>query len=157
MKPVIAFLSFLIIFIIYSILVLAPDLLTYEQSVNTVWWNDTVIVNGSARYDNGTGIYDASVNITVGSVRCNNTTDSTGNYTCRFAAPQEVGKYTVSINITNSTGPRVTNATALNVVLKYGDTPIGTIDRVVYETPIFIQELSGRIRILFARITVWRA
>ena len=152
-----ALISILLIFTIYSTLVLAPDLLTYEQSADTVWWNDTVVINGSARYNNGTGIYSANVSITVGNVRCNNTTDSTGNYTCRFAAPQEVGKYNVSINITNSTGPSVTNATTLNVRLKYGDAPIGTVGRVVYETPVFIQELSGRIRILSARITVWRA
>ena len=57
MKPLTALISILLIFAIYSTLVLAPDLLTYEQSVDTVWWNDTVVVNGSARYNNGTGIY----------------------------------------------------------------------------------------------------
>lgn len=156
MKFTIALLSFLIIFGIFSAAVLAPNIVTYQQSSATLWWNDTININGSARYENGTGIYNAFVNITIGSSKCNNTTDGTGNYTCTFTAPKEVGTYTVHINITNSTGPSVTNTSTLQVRLKYGDTPIGTVDRVVHETPIFIQELSGRIRILFARITVWR-
>ncbi len=156
MKPAIAFLSFAIIFSVLAAVALAPDLVTFDQSPFTAWWNDTIIINGSARYNNNTGIYNANLNISVGNVKCNNTTDSTGNYTCRFAAPQEVGTYSILINVTNSTGQSFTNTTTLKVRFKYGDTPSGTIDRVVYEVPIFIQEMSGRIRILFARVTVWR-
>ena len=156
MKRFAVFLSFLLIFSFF-VIVAYGDIVTYTQSTNTIWWNETITVNGSAQYTNGTGIYNALVNITVGNAKCNNTTDSTGNYTCRFTAPTETGKFTLLVNVTNSTGPSVTNTTMLNVLFRYGDTPIGKIDRFVYETPIFIQEMSGRIRILFARVTVWHA
>ena len=130
---------------------------TYYIFPTTVWWNDSVTVNGSARYANQTGVYDAILNIIVGNARCNNTTDSAGNYTCTFAAPLELGDYLVIINVTNSTGHNITNTTKLSVELNYGNKPIGTIDRVVSEVPIFIQEMSGRIRSVIARITTWRS
>ena len=149
-------LLFLLILLFITVIAFA-DVVTYQQSAtSSVWWNDTVTINGTANYTNGTGIANANVNITVGSVRCNNTTNSNGDYICTFAAPSELGTYTVLINVTNSTGPSVTNTTTLTVKLKFGDMPIGTVDRVVYETPIFIQELSGKINVVFARVTAWR-
>ncbi len=132
------------------------DSLTFQSSAATAWWNDTVVINGTATYTNGSNVQNANVNITVGNVNCINTTDANGRYTCEFSAPKELGTYTVKINITNSTGPSISEQTTLAVKLKYGNTPIGTIDRVVYETPVFIQEMSGKINVVFVRITAWR-
>ncbi len=132
-------------------------LVTYQASHSKAWWNENVTVNGTARYDgNNSAIQDAQVNITIGSIKCNNTTDTSGNYRCIFGAPKEVGKYEIFINVTNSTGYNTTNTTKLAVELSYGSTPSGTIDRVVHEVPILIQEMSGRIRVVIARIMVWR-
>ena len=129
----------------------------FDMSSFTVFWNDTIRINGSARYGNLTGVYNAPVNITVGSAKCDNTTDGTGNFTCVFGAPQELGIYTVLVNVTNNTGYSTTNTGTLNVEFNYGDKPIGTISRVVYEVPVLLQEMSGRIRIVFVRLMAWRS
>jgi hypothetical protein len=118
-----------------------------------VWWNDSVTAWGQAKDSGGDPISGAWVNLTVGSTEYNNCnqTNSSGDWECVFNAPLELGTYTVSATVSY-----VTNSTSLEVKITYGQEPIGTIDRVVFEIPALIQEPSGRIRIVWFRILVWR-
>jgi hypothetical protein len=93
-----------------------------------------------------------NVNLTVSNIHCDNVTDSSGYWSCTFNAPLELGTYTVNAMI----GSMFANTTTLTVNVKYGEPPIGKTDRIVYEQPILIQEPSGKIRIAWARVMVWR-
>jgi len=118
-----------------------------------VWWNDSVTAYGRAVDQSGSPVANENVNLTISNIRCNNVTDSSGYWSCSFNAPLELGTYTVNARI----GSIFINTTSLIVQVKYGETPIGKRDRVVYEQPMLIQEPSGRIRIAWARIMVWRS
>lgn len=145
----------LILILLFSVSVFAIGTNIQSQLSSTqVWWNDSVKINGTANFSNGTAISDAVINITVGTVKCNNVTDSNGIWECTFLAPLELGTYDVIINITKT--DVYTNRTTLKVAPKYGETPIGKGSRVVYEAQLPIQEPSGNITRAWARVTVWR-
>lgn len=121
------------------------------------WWNETVISNGTANYTNGTAMSSHSFAITLNSVTyCSNTTTATGAWVCDFQAPNQIGTYTFSITVTNDTGSTFTNTTNLYVKPSYGGTPIGKTDRVVIEQPMLIQEPSGIIRQIWAKVKIWK-
>lgn len=145
----------LIILVSVGIVLAATAIITVNLSRSSVWWNDTVTINGTANYTNGTTISNADVNITIGNVKCNNVTDSNGFWSCTFRSPLELGTYNVSVNITKS-GENFFNSTSLQVKPTYGGTPIGTGDRVAYEVPMLIQEPSGRIRWVWVTVLVWK-
>jgi hypothetical protein len=130
----------------------ASSHVSVDLSAYSVWWNDSVTARGRALDSGNSPITGADVNLTVSGERCDNITDPSGYWTCTFNAPLELGNYTVDVRI----GSTLTNSTGLNVLLRYGNPPIGKTDRVVYEQPILIQELSGRIRTVWARVMVWR-
>jgi hypothetical protein len=134
---------------------LPQDTVTINLNATKVWWNDSVNASGTARYANGTGI-SGSVSIEVDGYiqNCPPTTD--GNWSCVFNAPLKIGSYLVTVKITNSTGFVFQNSTSLGVSPYYGKKPIGTVSRIVYELPMLIQDLNGEIRVVFARIMVWR-
>lgn len=159
MKVEILLLIIVLLFLLHIVLSSAANggIVTINLSTIKPWWNDSVMTNGTASYSNGNPISDGSVSIRLNSREyCKTNTLSNGNYNCTFKAPLELGSYTLLVDVTNSTGSSFTNTTTLTLQIKYGEMPIGTIDRVVYEQPMLIQELSGRIRIVWARIMVWR-
>jgi len=128
-------------------------LTTMNLSFYEVWWDDSVTAYGIAFDNQGNPVPDnTGVNLTISNRRCNNVTDSSGSWQCRFNAPNELGTYTVYARIGNI----LINTTSLTVKPKYGKTPIGKIERIVYEEPMMIQEPSGRIRIAWVRIMIWR-
>ncbi len=147
----------LIVFVLVTAIVIAATaIVNMSLSQSSVWWNDTVVINGTANYTNGTAIDTGTVNITMGNVRCDNTTDSDGVWLCSFRAPLELGTYNASINITDVVGESFYNSSIIQVKLTYGETPIGSRDRVVYELPMLIQEMSGRIRWVWVNVMVWK-
>lgn len=125
-------------------------------SFGIYWWNDTITVNGVASYTNGTAIASATVNITLGSNTCSNTTASDGSYFCTINAPNNVGTYNLTINVTNSTGSSTINSSTILVEPTYGLAPAGTTPRMVYEIPMLMQEPSGKVNVVIVRITAWR-
>lgn len=146
---------------VFAFLILASAVLADTITMNTLqnfWWNDSVTIMGNATYTNGSSISSATVNITSSKFGCSNTTENDGEYFCTFRAPLELGKYSVTVNITNSSGAGTSNLNYTNLVVrpKYGENVIGTTGRIVYETPFAIQEPSGRIRVVFVRLTAWR-
>jgi hypothetical protein len=127
-------------------------------SPTSAWWNDSVTASGYAVWNN-----EDAFNQTVSVRRDNSEVCSTianiltGFYSCSFYAPLEVGSYDYIAYAVNSTAiVSNSSATALNVKLNYGQTPIGQTERVVYEQPMLIQEPDGRIRIAWARVKIWR-
>jgi hypothetical protein len=131
---------------------------TVTLSLNStkVWWNDTVNASGTAIYSNGTPISGTFV-FKVNDVQtCSYSVDANGFWNCTFRAPDEIKAYTVLVNVTNATGYSFANSTILNVAPNYGRSVVGTIDRVVYEQPMLIQDLNGTIKKIWVRITTWR-
>lgn len=155
-------LAFLIIgFLVLVVVVNAASSNTVSLNVfnPVVWWNDTVVVNGTATYVNGltygTGL---TANVTLNGVQyCTGTTNSNGFYSCNFTAPLELGAYSLLVNVTNSTGQSVTNTTSLSVKPSFGNSPVGTVDRSVFEVPMAIEDMDGTIRQIWTRVTVWKA
>ena len=148
----------LLFFLLYIVLSFATnsEAITITLNVTKYWWNDSVSINGTALYSNGDPISDGSVSVELNNkIYCTTNTTPSGNYNCSFTAPLELGTYDVLVNVTSSTGSMFTNTTSMKVQVKYGKTPIGTTDRIVYEQPMLIQEPSGRIRIVWVRIMVW--
>ncbi|HKZ45450.1 MAG TPA: hypothetical protein VJ343_01975 [archaeon] len=149
----------LVVFILFisSSLAANPDIVVINLNSTQTWWNDSILVNGVATYSNGNPISGSSVSVKLdGVANCTTSTLPNGNYNCSFFAPLNLGTYTVSVNVTNSTGSSFTNSTSLTVKMKYGQVPIGKSDRMTYEQPMLIQDISGKIKVVWARITVWR-
>jgi len=128
---------------------------TVNLNTTSAWWNDSVMVSGNANYTNGDPISSGSVSVTVGSNICTNTTDANGAYFCSINAPLDLGTYTLLVSVTKAS-ETFTNTTTLKVKATYGETPIGTVNRVAVELPMIIQEPSGKIEIAMVKVVVWR-
>lgn len=120
---------------------------TCSPGCNTtiVWWNDTVNVTGNG---------SATVSVTArigGTTVCSTTTGASGWWNCTFTAPQQVGKYNLSVTVGT-----VTDDSTLTVKPVYGEEPTGTAAKFVLETPSAIQEPSGRIRDVLSRLIISR-
>jgi len=124
---------------------------------SSYWWQGNVSISGTANYTNGTAIPNSNFNLWLDNVlKCTGQTDSQGQWYCNFTAPNRLGSYTVNISITDAENVVHSKLTTLYVKAKYGETPIGSVDRSVYESPMLIQDLDGSIRQVWARVTVWR-
>ena len=127
----------------------------------TAWWNKTVVVNGTAKYTNGSAIPSASIAVTmtgkslVNESYCTNTTNSGGEFSCTFASPKELGTYDVRVYVTKD-GETFTGSNWLTVKLTFGESYTGTEDRVVYEVPMLLQDMTGRIKTALVRVIIWR-
>ena len=125
---------------------------------STAWWSDTITASGYAVWNNEDP-FNETVKVKKDGIEVCNISASiaTGFYTCIFKSPKEFGVYSYiayALNLTDT----ITNSSVknLNVKLNYGLTPIGQTERVVYEQPMLIQEPTGRIRIVWARVKIWR-
>lgn len=110
-----------------------------------VWWNDTV---------NVTGVGSALASVTArlnGVTACTTTTSASGNWNCSFPAPYEVGRYNLSVAVGTAADDSV-----LAVKPSYGVQPASGTSRFVLEVPETVQEPSGRINNLIARLFVYR-
>jgi hypothetical protein len=155
-------LAFLIlVFLVLVVFVNAATNGTVSVNVynSTVWWNDTVIVNGTATYTNGSAVGSGqTANVTLDSFQyCTGTTTAAGFYTCNFRAPLKLGVYTLQVTVTNSTGQTITNTTTFTVKPNFGQTVIGKTARSVFEVPMVIQDMNGEIRQIWTRVIVWKA
>jgi len=153
------FLVFLLFLFVVVVKAQTVGTVTLNVYNTTVWWSDTVVVNGSATYTNGSGFGSGlTANITLDGIQyCTNTTNGTGFYNCAFSAPIKLGSYTLQVNVTNSTGSSVTNTTTLSVKPNFGQAVVGKRDRSVFEVPMLIQDMNGEIRRIWTRVTVWKA
>jgi len=125
--------------------------ISINLNVTKVWWNEPVLAYGKVLLDSNP-IQGENVNVKIGAeTKCSDQTNSTGDWKCSFYTSNEIGVYTVTAETDG-----ITAIASLEVNPSYGNKPIGTIDRVVYEVPILIQDLSGKIRRIIARIIVWR-
>lgn len=152
------FFSVLLLFFLVALTYAATEgYVSIDLSNSTIWWNDTVTASGTAKYTNGTGISDSDLVITLNGITyCTSTTTSSGIWSCSFQGPTELGKYTFQITVTNSTGTQFTNTTTLWVKPSYGPTMVGRRDRVVYEQPMLIQDMNGKIKQVWARVKIWK-
>jgi hypothetical protein len=130
---------------------LIPDI-NITLNVSKVWWEDGVLASGTLYTDSGKGLPDRIVNVKLdGITKCSSTTNSNGHYSCNFTAPNELGTF-----IVNATSGSSSASTILQVMPNYGQKAIGTADRIVYEVPILIQDLNGKIRQAWVRIMTWK-
>jgi hypothetical protein len=130
---------------------------TISLNDSSVWWNDTVNASGFATYSSGNPI-SGTVSVTLDETvhSCPSTNAATGFWNCTFKAPAELGAFTALVTVTNSTGSSFTNSTTLNVLAGYGQIAVGTVDRVVFELPMIMQDLNGDITKVWARVKVWK-
>jgi hypothetical protein len=153
MKSSLIFLLFLVlVFILAFKSSLSANTLTISLNSTKVWWQDGILASG--RLVNETNDPIAGMTVTVkisGATQCSDATNSTGHWECSFTAPNEIGVYT----ITADTGTE-TASTTLTVAPYYGKTPVGATTRVVYELPMLIQDLNGEIKIIFAKVMIWK-
>jgi len=155
-------LNLLILIVLVLLMFISITLAANEGTVTIglnstkVWWNDTINASGRATYSNGTAISGTFV-LKVGDIQeCSHILATNGFWNCTFRAPDEIKAYTILVNVTNTTDYSFTNSTTLNVAPNYGGNPIGTVDRVVYEQPMFIQDLNGMIKKIWVRVTTWK-
>ncbi len=121
-----------------------------------VWWNEPVNASGTITAIDSSPISGSVVNITMLSRSCYGTSEASGIWSCNFTAPNSLGDYSVTATALDSDGIPVRTENSFSVVLNYGPQPPGSTDRAVYETPILIQDPSGRITKAIARVLVWR-
>ncbi len=125
--------------------------LTLFLSPQIVWWNESVLAFGKL-YKDSTPLQNKNVDVKLeNKTKCSGLTNLSGEWSCSFYAPFELGVYTITAEAEG-----VTASANLEVKASYGETPIGTIERIVYELPLLIQDLSGKIRRVFARIIIWK-
>ena len=92
-----------LLFIAYSFASNNGDVII-SLNVSTVWWNDSIGLSGSANYTDGRPISSSDVAVKLdGTTYCMTQTDSNGFWNCNFRAPLELGTYTLTVNITNTT------------------------------------------------------
>ena len=149
---------------------------TENSSLFLVWQNGTVSVNlnassvgyavginvsGQARYLDTGYITSSSAAVYVdGEAACADTTDTAGAYDCQFVAPNKVGVFRVSVEVTDKdTGKIITNSTSLTVSVTYGEEK--KAEEVVanvgcYEVPMLVQNQDGSITKSTVRICVWK-
>ncbi len=125
-------------------------IVTINLNSSTSWWQDTILAYGEAKYLNGSPIKDAEVKIFVDREIVCPKTNADGKWSCVFNAPKEIKKYQVLVEVNG-----ILNQTSFQVVPNYGKVPSGLVDRVVYEEPVLIQDLNGRIKKVWMKIMVW--
>jgi len=148
----------LLVPLLFSIAIAAsPGTVTISLNSSEIWWNDPLNVSGIASYPNQTGVAAGTVAASIAdkSYDCP-ATDANGNWYCVINAPQELGSYTLTVTITNSTSATFVNTTTVNVKASYGAVATGTGSRVVYETPLLMQQLNGAIKKVWVRVKVWK-
>lgn len=134
--------------------------LNLTLSPAVAWWNDTINASGYAVWSTGEKFNQTvEVNRTDGEKACSTTANNqTGFFNCSFNAPLELGNHYYVASAVNSTGGIEGNSstTLMRVAPNYGQKPIGTVSRVVFEIPIIIQDLNGKVRQAWARIMIWK-
>ena len=153
MKVFIVFAFLLTFIILYQTIVVSDSETNINITLNSskAWWEDGIQASGTL-YNSSGGIPNENVNVTLdGVIRCSVMTDSNGHYSCDFTAPNELGNYKV-----NATSGNASVLIILQVRPSYGELPIGTTDRVVYEQPYIMQDKSGKIRIVQVKVTLYK-
>ena len=151
-KSLIFLLFLTLVFLLMFNLSLSANTVTMSLNASKVWWQDGILANGTLVNATNDPIPNVAVTVKIGgTTQCSDTTNATGHWECSFTAPNEISIYTVTAETATETA-----STTLTVAPTYGDTPVGTVDRIVYEVPILIQDMSGKIKQIFVRITVWK-
>ena len=146
----------LLLLLLPFVFAVSPGTIIISLNSTNIWWNDALNASGTAKYPNQTGIAAGTVTAAIAgrTYDCPATT-STGNWYCVFNAPKELGSYTLTITVANAT-ETFENTTTVNVKASYGAASGGTGSRVVYETPVLMQQLDGAIKKVWVRIKVWK-
>lgn len=143
---------YLLFYLFKSGFVLAQNNVNMTLNISKVWWGDGVLASGSVFNSTNGSVSDVTVRVQFNNtVFCSATSNSTGGWSCGFAAPNETGSYQLDANISNTKF-----SATLTVAPNYGEKPSGTTERTVYEQPMLIQEPTGKIQIVFVRVLVWR-
>lgn len=150
--------SVFLIFLVFFSFASSDGTVTIEINSTNVWWEDGLKVNGSATYSNGSAVAGTAYVYLNDMWYCQGAI-SAGVYNCEFSAPQEIGSYALKVKVINATGSTFSNTSTSTITVKasYGETAIGSIDRVVYEIPMLIQDLNGKVKYAIARVMIWRS
>jgi len=143
-----------------TFLLFANANVTIELNATDVGYGDIVNVSGQAFYIDTGYVTSSDAVVKLNSItKCTDTTDSDGGYSCYFSAPNNVGIYTVSVEVTDmATGKLFTNSTSLTVSVIYGEEEAvreEAADVGCYEVPRLIQNPDGSIERVTVKICVW--
>jgi hypothetical protein len=118
-----------------------------NMSINTtqIWWQDGVNASGYTNQSAPVTVYASNSQI------CSTVSAVTGFWSCPFAAPTVIGRYSIFANTSNNV---TSNTATLNVFPYYGIRGIGSTPRVVYEVPFLIQDLNGNVQKVFVRVAI---
>ena len=153
MKPLLT-----LLFLLLSLLPLFAQTsgwVSINLNATEVWWNDSMKAYGEVYYSNGTPI-NGTVELEVNGEKIQCPDAMNGKWECEFYAPIEIGRYVVGVNLTDPAGNSFINFTTFKVMPYYGEIPMGSVERIVYEVPMLLQDVSGEVRKVTVRIMVWR-
>jgi len=144
-----------------TFLVWAGATITINLNATSVGWGDPVNASGQAIYNDTEYVSSSTVRIKSGdSVKCTDTTDSSGRYDCVFTAPQSMGTYAITAELTDAiTGKVFTNSTTLVVTTTYGggEAEKKSAEQVTcYEEPRIVQNPDGSIEKTTVKVCVWK-
>ncbi len=144
----------------YTLLVWQNGTVSVDLNATEVSYADSINVSGQARYIDTGYITLSSVEAKIsGNVKCTDTTDASGAYDCQFTAPNELGTFTVVVEVTDKNTSKVMrNSTSFTVTVVYGEEEKERIEAEnigCYEVPKIIQNPDGSIEKVTVRICVW--
>ncbi|MBI2542790.1 MAG: hypothetical protein HYW24_01240 [Candidatus Aenigmarchaeota archaeon] len=126
-------------------------------------WSGGLRINGKVTRADGTNVdTDASgVNIYVNStLSCTTQSDSSGDYSCDWNAPNSIGLYQANVTVLDPTTSKTWyNTTTFSVRPEVGATASTeiTADNIAcYEEPMIVQNPDGTITTAIVRLCVWK-
>ncbi len=126
-------------------------------------WNEPLLVSGKASRADSTNIdtNSSGVNIYVnGTSRCTTETDSNGDYSCSFNAPNSLGLYQINVTVLDPITVKTwSNTTTFTVKSVIGASRIDERDEdqiSCHEEPRIIQNPDGSLKSAIIRICVWK-
>jgi hypothetical protein len=135
--------------------------ITIDLNASEYSWGVGVNVFGQASYTDAEYVSSSDTTVKVeGQTKCTTTTDSSGQYSCAFSAPESIGNFTLFVEITDvRTGKLLSNSTVLIVRTTYGEAATertGAENVVCYEVPQIVQNPDGTIKRATVKLCVWK-
>jgi len=143
-----------------SFLVWQDGVVTAELNQTSVEYGDAVNLSGEAYYLDTGYVTSSDVYVKIeGSTICSTVTETSGEYSCDFNAPNKVGNFNVLVEVLDKDTQKViSNTTVLSVEVALGGTKEEeeTAQNVgCYEVPKLVQNPDGSITKSIVRICVW--
>ncbi len=136
---------------------------TLNLNSSFYWWGDAVLVYGNAKrkdgssIDTSTSIFDNVTVLLDNKQVCMTDTNSSGDYSCVFNAPNSVGNYSLMVRVPDPlTGKIFRNFTNLEVKPTYGSGETNVREQSCIALPRLLINPDGTIKTVMVRICIWK-